>query len=47
MKGQGTGSIDVDGSCADGHPITVTVEIGNIIPDGCPTKSSYTTECKK
>src|SRR6266850_8391571 len=34
-KGQGTGSIDVDAKCSDGKPITVTVEIGNVIPDGC------------
>jgi hypothetical protein len=46
-KGQGTGSINVNAKCNDGKPITVTVEIGNIIPDGCPTSSSYTTECEK
>jgi hypothetical protein len=46
-KGQGTGSIDVDANCSDGKPITVTVEIGNVIPDGCPSTASYTTECEK
>ena|SRR6266850_3947784 len=47
IKGQGTGSIDVDANCNDGKPVTVTVKIGNVIPDGCPSTSSYTTECEK
>jgi hypothetical protein len=47
IKGQGTDSIEVDASCAGNKPITVTVEIGNIIPAGCPTKSSFTRECDK
>lgn len=46
-KGQGTGSIDVDVTCGDGKPITITVEIGNVIPDGCSSSASYTTECEK
>lgn len=44
-KGQGTSSIEID--ALNGELITVTVEIGNIIPDGCPTTESYITECSK
>ena len=46
-KGQGTDSIDVDATCGEGKSITVTVEIGNVIPDGCPSSASYTTECEE
>lgn len=46
-SGQGTGSIEVDASSANDKPLTVTVEIGNIIPEGCPTTESYTTRCAK
>jgi PKD domain-containing protein len=46
-KGQGTDSIDVDAACGAGKSITVTVEIGNVIPDGCPSSVSYTTECEE
>lgn len=46
-KGQGTSSIEVDASNLDGKPITATVEIGSVIPDGCPTTETYTTECSK
>jgi hypothetical protein len=46
-KGQGTDSIVVDTSCAGDKPITATVEIGNVIPEGCPSNSSYMTECDK
>src|SRR5258706_11946958 len=44
-KGQGTSSISVEGECKDGKPITATVEVGNVIPAGCPTYSSLTAEC--
>lgn len=46
-KGQGTSSITVDANCTGDKPITVIVEIGNVIPGGCPTTASYTTECDK
>jgi hypothetical protein len=46
-SGQGTGSIEVDASKAGEKPLTVTVEIGNIIPEGCPITDSYTTQCAK
>lgn len=46
-SGQGTGSIEVDASKANGKPLEVTVEVGNVIPDGCPTTETYTTECSK
>lgn len=46
-SGQGTGSIEVDASKVSDKPLTVTVEIGNIIPKGCPTTESYTTQCAK
>lgn len=46
-SGQGTGSIEVDASSVNDKPLTVTVEIGNIIPEGCPTTESYTTQCAK
>lgn len=46
-KGQGTSSIEVDASNLDDKPMTAMVELGNIIPDGCPTTENYTTECSK
>jgi hypothetical protein len=46
-SGQGTGSVEVDASKINGQPLKVTVEVGNVIPDGCPTTESYTTECSK
>ncbi len=47
VKGQGTGSIYVETKCDKDKPIRVTVEIGSIIPEGCPTSASFTTECNK
>ncbi len=46
-NGQGTSEIQVDATCANGKPLKITVEIGNVIPVGCPTTSSYVTECDK
>jgi hypothetical protein len=47
VEGQDTDTIRVNASDASAGPITVTVEIGNAIPNVCPRKSSYTTGCKK
>ena len=48
-SGQGMGSIKVDARKADDKPLTVTVEVGNVIPKGCPdpTIESITVECDK
>lgn len=45
-KGQGTSSIGVEAECENGKPITATVEVGNVIPEGCRTYSSLTAECE-
>jgi PKD-like domain len=44
-EGQGTSAIEVDAGGAGDKPLTVTVEIGNIIPEGCDRTKSYTTKC--
>lgn len=46
-KGQGTYSIEVDASAANGKAITATLEVGGVIPDGCPKVESYTAECPR
>jgi hypothetical protein len=45
--GQGTSQIEVDASGTEGRLITATLEVGGVIPKGCPTTKSYTTECSK
>ena len=46
IKGQGDGEIEVDATKVK-DPMEVTVEIGNVIPDECPTTAKYKTECQK
>lgn len=43
-SGQGTGVIEVNDSGVTDKSLTVTVEVGNIIPKGCPTTESYTIQ---
>lgn len=47
ISGQGTYAIEVDPGNAGGKPITVTLEVGGDIPEGCPKVVCYTTECLK
>jgi len=46
-SGQGTGEIEVNGGGVTDKPLTVSIEVGNIIPDGCPATESYTVEHAK
>lgn len=46
-RGQGTGSIKVDASKVGDKPLTVTVEVGNVILEVCPNTTSSTIECYK
>lgn len=41
-SGQGTQAIEIDTSKAGDKPITVTLKVGGVIPDGCPNTESYT-----
>jgi hypothetical protein len=46
-NGQGTSSIEVDATAANGNPFAVKVEVGNVIPKECSNTESYTVECRK
>lgn len=46
-SGQGTDSIAVDAVCTAEKPLIVTVEVGNVIPEGCPSTASFTTKCQR
>jgi hypothetical protein len=47
ISGQGTYAIEVDASSAGGKPITATLEVGGVIPEGCKKVECYTTECPR
>jgi PKD domain-containing protein len=46
-SGQGTSAIEVNDGGTTDKPLTVSVEVGNIIPEGCPTTESNTVQRAK
>lgn len=47
VSGQGTSAVKIDTSGAGCDPVTVTLEVGGVIPRGCPGVKTYTIEHSK
>lgn len=47
VSGQSTSSIVVDGRSVSDKSLTVTLEVGGVIPEGCSKVESYIIECPK